>query len=201
MSKSGLAADGFSWEPASYCASNNPPVNPIARIKMILLFIGPPEEMRGRDTWIPGLARFYTPPDAPSKTTKENLRRLESVSDAERQNGVKLIGRRAFVELRLLRGDVALNGRIRADRPAKQAGGVARAAAEVQGDARRPLIRGANFKRSAEVPVAAWNQIANAQEQHRRGLVYRELPGSCDGIGSVAQISSVAQREALPARH
>src|SRR5260370_4212904 len=86
------------------------------------------------------------------------------------------------------------------DGPEKQASGVARAAAEVQRDARRSLVSSAKLKRWTEMP-AARDTIAETDEKHRRGFVHRKLPGSRYGIGDVADVVGVVQREALPAGH
>src|SRR6266852_9284758 len=59
MSKSGFAA-ALPWGVAPYCASANPPVRPMAKIKTSVPFIETSYSMdcERRDTWIP---RDFTP--------------------------------------------------------------------------------------------------------------------------------------------
>ena len=47
----------------------------------------------------------------------------------------------------------------------------------------------------------ARNQIANPEEHHWRSLVQAEFPRPRHGIGRIANVTRVAQRERLPARH
>ena len=109
----------------------------MAKIKMIVLFMRPPgNEVEGYRGFLAhlDLAEVYTLSRAQAMNAGD-LRRfaegLELVADAERQDRIKFIRRRAFVKFRFFRGNVALNRRVRTDRPAEQPAGITCAAAKV----------------------------------------------------------------------